>query len=79
MYISLWFIHVQVFLCEIVYFHVYVHGDVVVYGILCVLIFVYKCIHVCVYSTALLLIACIIGLCWLCIIVSCEFALQILE
>ena len=58
---------------------VYVHGYVVVYGILYVPICVYVCIHVCIYSTALLLIVCIFGPCWLCIIVSCEFALQILE
>ena len=51
----------------------YVYGDDFVYS------FVYICIHVCIYSTVFLLIACIIGLCWLCIIVSCDFALQILE
>ena len=52
----------------------YALGDVVVHGILYVLIFV--CIHVCIYSTVLFLIACIIDLCWLCIIVSCELALS---
>ena len=50
MYISLSFIHVLVFLCEIVYFHVYVCGDVV-YGILDVLICDVGPIHVCGYST----------------------------
>ena len=41
--------------------------------------FVHISIHVCIYSTVLLLITFIDCLCWLCTLVSCEFALQILE
>ena len=38
---------------------------------------VYICINVCIYSIVLLLIACIIGLFWLCITVSCELELEV--
>ena len=76
MYISSIFIHVLVLLCESVFQCVCVWWRCYLCDF--VYSFVYICIHVCIYSTVFLLIACIIGLCWLCIIVSCEFALQIL-
>ena len=56
----------------------YVYGDVVIYAILCIHLRIYVFIYV-FTQLYFLLIACIIGICWLCIIVSCEFALQILE
>ena len=74
---SLIFIHVLVLLCE----SVFQCTCVLWRCYLCdfVYSFVYICIHVCIHSTVFLLIACIIGPCWLCIIVSCEFALHFLE
>ena len=61
--------------CVRVYFDVYVHGDVVIYAILCIHLNIFMYAFTQLYFYWLLV-------CWLCpalCIVSCEFALQILE
>ena len=62
---------------EYMYFNVYVHGNFYSSMGLYLYSFVYICINLCIYSIVSSRIPCIFGLyvVYLCIIVSCEFAL----